>query len=635
VYVGLFLITLATLVFEILLTRIFSITLWYHFAFMAISIAMFGITLGALAVHLRPGWFPPEKLRERLGESALCFGLLVVVSILVHLVCPFDRPELQWLILGINFLAVALPFVFSGICVCLVLSRYPIQVNSLYAADLAGAALGCLMVVGLLSLMDGVSAALATAALACLGALAFAGRGGLRWRAAAACAVFVSLSGTNAVLSHLQQPLLRLTAAKGESFPTPVYERWNSFSRLTVGPGADGPAAWSLSRKYRGDVKVRHHWLQIDACAGTPFVEFDGDLNKVDYLKYDVANFVHYLRPGGSQLIVGTGGGRDILAGLLFGKERIVGVEVNQDILDLANNRFGDFTGHLDRDPRVRLVNDEARSYLASQRDQFDVLQITFVDTWAATAAGAFTLTENSLYTREAWGVFLDRLTPRGILAVSRGFPEKDQMYEAYRLTALARAALLDRGAARPEQHLVMVRNVVPPNKHSWGGMALLLVSRTPFTPQDLADVRRHADALGFEVVLTPEGGPIPDLVALARGEGTEEVAARLRINLGVPTDDAPFFFNMLRPTDWVLPGDVDRANYPNLVAVSMLVKLLVVVAVLTVLCVIVPLVLTANRPPLRRHAPHLLYFAAIGLGFMFVEVALLQRLTVFLGHPT
>lgn len=635
VYLGLFLVTLATLVFEILLTRIFSITLWYHFAFMAISVAMFGITVGALAVHLRPGWFPPDKLRQRLAESALCFGLLVVVAVLVHLFCPFDRPDLQWLLLGINFVVVALPFVFSGVCVCLVLSRYPVQVNSLYAADLAGAGLGCLTIFALLSLMDGVSAAFATAGVACLGALAFAGPGGLRARAATACVVLTAVAATHAVLSHQQRPLLRITTAKGEYLPAPVYERWNSFSRLTVRPGQQGPSAWSLSPAYRGDITARHYWLQIDACAGTPFVEFDGDPAKVEYLKYDVANFVHYLRPGGSQMIVGTGGGRDVLTGLLFGKERIVGVDVNEDILGLANNEFGDFTGHLDRRPGVRLVNDEARSYLAGLRDQFDVLQITFVDTWAATAAGAFTLTENALYTREAWGVFLDRLTPQGVLAVSRGFPEKDRMYELYRLTGLARAALLDRGAARPEDHLVMVRNVVPPSKSSWGGMALLLVGRSPFTPEDLAEVHRRADALGFEVVLTPQGGPIPELVAMARGEGVEEVAARLRLNLSVPTDDAPFFFNMLHPQDWVLPKDVDRANYPNLVAVSMLVNLLAVVAVLTVLCVIVPLALTTGRPPLRRHGPHLLYFAAIGLGFMFVEVALLQRLTVFLGHPT
>jgi hypothetical protein len=635
VYAVLFLVTLATVVFEILLTRIFSITFWYHFAFMAISIAMFGITVGALVVHLCPAWFPPEKQRQRLGESALCFGLLIVLSAFVHLFCPFDRTDLQWLLLGINFLVFALPFVCSGVCVCLVLSRYPIQVNSLYAADLGGAGLGCLSFFILLSIMDGVSAAFATAFLACLGALVFAGPSGLRVRAAVTCVVLATLCAGNALLARQQHAMFHLTTAKGESLPNPVYERWNSFSRLTVRPGVDGPTTWSLSPTYRGDITSRHYWLQIDACAGTPFIEFNGNPSTVEYLKYDLANFVHYLRPGGSQLIVGTGGGRDVLTGLLFGKERIVGVDVNEDILDLANNAFGDFTGHLDCNPRVRLVNDEARSYLTRLRDQFDVLQITFVDTWAATAAGAFTLTENSLYTREAWGVFLDRLTPRGILAVSRGFHEKDRMYELYRLAALARAALLDRGVDRPEEHLAMVRNVVPPSKLSWGGMALLLVSTTPFAPDDLEEIHRHADALGFEVVLTPAGGPIPDLVSLARGEGVEEVADRLQLDLSPPTDDAPFFFNMLRPSDWVLPGDVDPAKYPNLVAVSMLVNLLLVVAVLTISCVFVPLMLTTNRPSLRRHGPHLLYFAAIGLGFMFVEVSLLQRLTIFLGHPT
>ena len=635
VYGGLFLVTLATIVFEVLLTRIFSVTLWYHFAFMAISVAMFGITVGALVVHLRPGWFPPDRLRQRLAESALFFGLLVVVSILAHLLCPFDRPELHWLLLGGNFLLIALPFVCSGVCVCLILSRYPHQVNRLYAMDLVGAALGCLAVFGLLSLMDGISAAFAAGLLACLGALVFAPTGGLRRQAAAACALLAALGGSNAVLAAQQRPWFRITTAKGGAMPPTIYERWNSFSRLTVRPGHEGANAWSLSPAFRGDVQARHYWLQIDSCAGTPLIEFDGDFSKVEYLKYDVANFVHHLRPDGSQLIVGAGGGRDVLTGLQFGKRRIVGVDVNGDILDLVNNRFGDFTGHLDRDPRVTLVHDEARSHLAGLTEQFDVLQITFVDTWAATAAGAFTLTENSLYTREAWGVFLDRLTPRGILAVSRGYHFNDRMYEPYRLTALARAALLDRGVTRPEDHMVMVRNAVPQSENSWGGMALLLVCGTPFTPDDLADVRRQADALGFEVVLTPAGGPVPDLVAIARGEGADEVADRLGLDLSPPTDNAPFFFNMLRPTDWVLPGDVNPANYPNLVAVSMLVNLLGVVAVLTLLCVVVPLGLTRPRPPLRRHAPLLAYFAGIGLGFMFVEVALLQRLTVFLGHPT
>ncbi len=635
IYAGLFLVTLATLVFEILLTRIFSISLWYHFAFMAISVAMFGITVGALIVHLKPAWFPQEKTPQRLAEFALCFGLLIVFSVFVHLLCPFGRPELQWLLLGINFLVFALPFVCSGVCVCLVLSRYPRQVNSLYAADLAGAALGCLMLYALFQFMDGISVAFATGTIACLGALTFARPSGLRSRASIACVVLAAVAVVHSQQAREQHPWFRLSAAKGDWHPTPVYERWNSFTRLTVMPGPDRAAAWSLSPAYTSDQKVRHYWLQIDSCAGTPFIEFDGDPSKVDYLKYDVSNFAHHLRPTGSQLIVGTGGGRDILTGILFGKDRIVGVEVNEDIIDLANNKFGDFTGHLDRDPRVKLVNAEARSYLTGLKDQFDLFQITFVDTFAATAAGAFTLTENSLYTREAWSVFLDRVAPQGVLAVSRGFHEKDRMFEVYRLTALARAALLDRGITRPEDHMLMVRNVVPPSANSWGGMCLLMISKSPFGEKDLADAQQHADRLGFEVVLGPKSSPNPELLALARGEGVDAVEARHGIDLSAPTDNAPFFFNMLRPKDWVMPAGVDPAKYPNMVAVSMLVNLLIVVSVLTVLCIAVPLAFTKQRPPFSKHAPLLGYFTAIGMGFMFVEVALLQRLTIFLGHPT
>ena len=119
--------------------------------------------------------------------------------------------------------------------------------------------------------------------------------------------------------------------------------------------------------------------------------------------------------------MVGSGGGRDILAAKVFGQKQILAVEINADILDVVNGRFGDYTGHLDRDPIVRLVNDEARSYLARVQERFDIVQVTFIDTWAATAAGAYTLTENALYTVEGWKTFLERLEDDGLLAVSRG----------------------------------------------------------------------------------------------------------------------------------------------------------------------------------------------------------------------
>ena len=146
---------------------------------------------------------------------------------------------------------------------------------------------------------------------------------------------------------------------------------------------------------------------------------FDGNPATVEHLKYDVTNVVHYLRPSSDVVVVGTGGGRDILSALVFDQRGVTGVEINPSILELVNGRFGDFTGHLDRNPRVRFVNDEARSYLARMQERADIIQISLIDTWAATASGAFVLTENSLYTLEAWTQFLERLSPtRGALGL-------------------------------------------------------------------------------------------------------------------------------------------------------------------------------------------------------------------------
>src|SRR4029434_8928130 len=120
-------------------------------------------------------------------------------------------------------------------------------------------------------------------------------------------------------------------------------------------------------------------------------------------------------------------------------QKQVTGVEINEGIIDLVNRRFGDFTGHLDRDPRVRFVNDQARSYRARLQDRADIIQISLIDTWAATASGAFVLTENSLYTVEAWDLFLEHLSDHGVLSVSRWFFDS-RPGEVYRLTSLATA---------------------------------------------------------------------------------------------------------------------------------------------------------------------------------------------------
>src|SRR5581483_9472853 len=267
----------------------------------------------------------------------------------------------------------------------------------------------------------------------------------------------------------------------------------------------------------------------------------DGRLEAAEHLKYDVVNVAHHLRRDGRVLVIGTGGGRDVLAALAFGQRAVVGVEVNENILDTANHVYGDFTGHLDRDPRVTFVNDEARSYVARERRPFDLIQASLVDTWAATAAGAFVLSENALYTVEAWTLFLERLTPSGLLSVSRWY-FLDRPDEMYRLTALATAALLRLGVPEPRRHVAIVRRGPGGGARLPANVGTMIVGRAPLTEADLDRLAAVARDLRFELVLTPRVAADPTFAVLATAGGLAEVTARFPMNIAPPTDDRPFF---------------------------------------------------------------------------------------------
>jgi hypothetical protein len=644
-YAGLFLLTLGTVMYEIVLTRIFSVTMWYHFAFVAISVAMFGMTVGALIVYLRPARFPAERLSRQLGASALLFALTVVGSFLTHAVIPFTVEASLvglWSVM-LTYLAIAVPFVFSGISVCLILTRFPRQLHRLYATDLVGAAAGCLLVILVIDRTDGPTTVVAIGALAALGAACFTGPAdgqGLRVAALGVVTVLALFVALNSVMIARQTPLIRLVWVKGMHEPPPLFEKWNSFSRLTVtgNPDRSGPGyGWGLSPTYPRDQSIRQLTLKMDAAAGSWLTAFDGDMESLEHLRYDVINLPHHLRRDAEVLVIGTGGGRDILSALLFRQKSVVGVEINGDIIDLVNRTFGAFTGHLDRHPAVTFVHDEARSYLARQAERFDIIQISLIDTWAATGAGAFVLSEHSLYTTEAWRLFLERLSPRGILAISRWYVE-GRPDEAYRLVSLATAALEARGVRSPREHILMLRRVQPRASVTVAGVATILVSPTPFAAEDVDRVEELSHRLQFPIVLTPRTAGDETFAALASGRDASALYAAFPVDITAPTDDKPFFFHTLRFRDLLRGawrGYDPSGNRINTNAVWVLGMLLVTVLLLTTLCVVVPLWLTTDRAALRGAGALVVYFAAIGLGFMLIEISQMQRLIIFLGHPT
>ena len=660
-FTGLFLITLATLTYQLLLTRIFSVTMYYHFAFVAISVTMFGMAVGALLIYGRPAVFTPDRLQERLAQASLGFAITIVASFLAHLWLPF-RPELSLTGVAtvvVTYAVLSVPFTFSGIVVALALTRFPQQVSSLYAADLAGAAVGCALLGPLLRVTDAPTGIVATAAVAGLGGLLFlparAGShpvtissGGFRLqpegRLLRRLCLLVTLTLAAFAVVHTyavrhDSAWLRLVWVKGRYEPRPIVERWNPFSRIRViGDPARAikPSGWGFSATLPPALTARELHLDIDSYAGTELTAFDGNTATVEHLKYDVTNVVHYLRPSSDVVVVGAGGGRDILSALVFNQRQVTGVEINPSILELVNGRFGDFTGHLDRNPRVRFVNDEARSYLARMQARVDIIQISLIDTWAATASGAFVLTENSLYTLEAWTRFLERLSPRGVLSVSRWY-YADRPGEVYRSAVLAVAALQRLGIARPRDHFAIVRASPPATAGAPDGIGTILVSRDPLTSADLDTLEAVAARLKFDIVQSPRTSVDDTFAAIASGDRLPALLASYPLDISAPTDDSPFFFHMLRLRDvfdvhrWQDQGIVSF----NMKAVGVLGVLLTTVVLMTTACIVVPLMRTDRGTGLEGAAPYLAYFAAIGLGFMLIEISQLQRLTIFLGHPS
>ncbi len=659
--IGLALTTCATLLLEITYTRIFSVTMWYHFAFMAISVAMFGMSFGAVITYVRPKWFPQERIHDILGRLGFLFALSVVVTFWVHLQIPFI-PTLTFL--GLTtvlsaFALITIPFVLSGILVSLVLTRFPGQVGRLYAVDLIGAAIGCLLLWVLMRPLTGPGMVLFGAFLAATGGAAFTwGRARGPWRK-----LVWGLAGLLLIMTLLQPHfrLLRIKWVKnvyGSPMAEPLEEApmvevWNSHSVITVFHDLlKGPFAWGMSTVYKPQVEPQQVFLTIDAAAGTVITKYTGKESEIRHLRYDVTALAHHLRPESDVLVIGTGGGRDILMSLLANPKRVTGVEINRDILKLINDTLGSFTGHLDQHKKVRFINDEARSWIERSDERFDVIQASLIDSWAATSAGAFVLTENSLYTEEGWTEFLNHLTEdRGVLTMSRWWMS-DRPGEMIRCTSLAYAALRNIGAENPRDHVLIATtdydaDMVPPEDVGGtreggapNGVGTIIVSRRPLTKADIDTFEEICKRYKFQVLLTPRHAGLAAFADVLDPATHTQAIADFDLDISPPTDDSPFFFNMLRFSDvFSLKLQDQWVTSFNVRAVAVLVLLFVLMTLLSALGLFVPLWLHERgqkREPLPRGMlfRHALYFSAIGLSFILVEIGTIQRLTLFLGHP-
>ncbi len=635
---GLFLSTLCTLIFELLISRVMSVVAWYHFAFMAVCLALFGMTVGAVLVH-RFKDILLVHFSQVLYLCSLLFSYALFINLLIVCFLPAFTNESagDWRLIYhplniiLIFISIALPLIGSGVIVALIFSRYAQQANIIYFYDLIGASLGCLSFIPLINQLGVVHAYFVLVLMGLLAAYLFQTQATrFQFRSLLMLAVLYSVFMAVGINGHV----LELHWAKGKPDTKAFFKKWNSFSYIRlVNRGYDqSPDGWGFAPAKREEIrktKIGQVYLDIDAMAGTVLTKFkDRDVGKLGFLKYDITALPYYLVHDGQVLIIGIGGGRDILTGLVFHEKSITGVEVNQTILDVHRHLLNDYSGDLSRYPGVTFVNNEARSYINASGRAFDLIQLSLIDTFAATQAGAYALTENNLYTVEAFKTYVRHLTGQGMLSVSYwmhpGSPEA-----MLKLTGAASLALQDLGFHNPLDHMVIV---LKDGKQDGRGVANLLLKRAPFTEADIQWVERYCRDMGFHLILSPHFVMDESFASMSDTASLKGYVQRYPLNIAPATDDRPFFFLLTRLNVlkyW------QQGKWFDFTPEYILFSLLDLMLVLSIVCLAIPLRQNMGRPREGLSwAVFTVYFTAIGFGFMFIELSQLTRLSTFLGHP-
>jgi hypothetical protein len=613
---GLALTSFATLLLELALTRLFSVVLFYHFAFLAISIALLGLGAGGVVAFLRRRWLLRWNTAS-LGWAVTGLSSIAIVAVLEIVLHSAVNLQLSWRdfrALSILYLSAAVPFFLTGMLFSAVFARNPSRIARLYGADLTGGALACLATVPLLNSLGAPNTILFAAVMMATASAIWGSSQRRRWVGLATATLWFALIAVNTYY-----PVFDIVYAKGKRRDEAglEYARWNAISRVEVDRGRDGS-----------------RYIVIDADASTAIMNVNPHhwegTDWERWLMGAAPAVCNVLRPHGDFAIIGPGGGVDVLRAVANGSTRVTGIEINPIIVnDIMRERYANFAHHLYDIPEVKIHVSDGRSFIRNSGARYDVIQMTLVDTWASTAAGAFALSENNLYTVEAFKEYFEHLKPDGMIAITRW--EFKEPREALRVVSVAMDALHQLGIAEPASHFIVVSDGPLDTD---GRPVLVVAKQSPVTSEEEARVAEHIQKhpkLVAQYLPSSPGGNI--FAQLITGNDPYAFARRYKFNVTPVSDNMPFFFFTLKLRQVLgsrLNQGIDwKVNVG--VAVLGMVLLLSLAAVLAFL--MVPLIVHGGRK--RGTVLPLMYFVAIGLGYILVEIAFIQRFVLFLGHPT
>lgn len=652
----------ALLAYEILLMRLLSIAYWHHFAYMVISIALLGLGGAGSLVFVAF-----QRIRKRLEAWLIILACATAVSFPLAFslaqMTGLDPLNLlwqgrEWFLMGITYLLMALPFVFGGGIVCILLTEHGERAFMMYGVNLFGSAAGALGIIPALFLRPPWSLIPFLGGLVLLGTLRICLRASRPLRNVS---ILLIASGAMLAVQLFLPPIPKTHHTKALPMTLALpdahveAERTGPLGLIHVVASSHIRYAPGLSLNFglKGEVSEatlpEQKALFLDGEDLGPVNRFSGNGRESVYLDYTTMALPYHVRTPHRVLILGAGGGSDILLAMRHDARKIVALEINRQIFSLMAGPLAEFSGGLKTRPNVEWIEEEARRYLYGTQESFDLIQVSLVDSFGASAGGLHAAHENYLYTTQALAQYLSHLTDKGMLVITRWLklPPRDSL----RVIATALSALrMTNPSGRPERHLLFVR--------SWK-TCTVLVSKSPLAREDRLRVERFCDERGFDAAyhadMVPARANRYDVLeepyffkgaSALCGPDADSFLKAYPFNISPTTDDRPFFSHFFR---WDRAGSFFRqmgrdwlpmADLGYLFVLATLFQAIVGGVLLTLLPLVFAHGITVSGkakdavPRVSQYLGMMFYFGAIGMGFMFIEMVLLPKYTLLLGHP-
>ncbi len=643
-YVGVFLLSAATLMLQVSYTRIFSVALWHHFVWMILSVALLGYGVSGTILSVYPKLLRMD-IDHMLAATSALFSASSLLSYAASSNIPFDPSRLAWdrfqlLYIVAYYFLLSIPFILSGLAVVIAVEKAENRINKLYFSNLIGSAIGAVLVLPLFGPLTGSGVMVITSIMAGGSALFFAlnqkGRGFVvitGWL----LVLLIILPHAGGFLPVRMSPYKSLPVALRYPGARLLETRWNAFSRVDVVESGLVRYAPGLSLRYEYPIPDQIGVI-VDGDNLNAITRYDGNTTSLTFTEFLPTALPYGLLNSPRVLVMGAGGGLGVLTAIYHGSDRIMAIEVNPIVVELVRREYAPYSGSIYLDGRVSVVVADSRSFIQGSDEEFDIIELSMGHGASASSTGIYALSENYLYTIESFGELIGHLSEGGFLCVSMWLLPPPR--EDVRIISLAVSALESLKILNPAENIAVIR--------SWGTITLL-VGKNPLEAEEIAGIREFCADRSYDIVYVPGVDPSEVNIhnrfsepiyynivnGMLQAEDREKFYASYLYDIHPTTDEKPFFFHFFKWDRLLETYESLGRKWQPLIEGGYLVPIALVQALgLSIIFILLPL-RRLGRYEVKGRWKILTYFFCLGLGYMFLEVAMIQRFILLLGHPT